>query len=159
MILIVDASVVAKWLLAEAGADRAAALMRHPLVAPETLVPECLGALRKRVLRGLMLEQDAYDAALILARAGIVFEPVLPLAPEILSLSLRLSLSTYDCAYLALARKVGGILVTADERLLSRCRKPDVADLGLQVRSLFDPEAPKVRERPPRPYIARRKAA
>lgn len=158
MIRIVDASVVVKWLVREEGSDRASQLMRHPLVAPESLVPECLSALRKRVRRGLMLEQDALDAASVLARAGIAFEPVQPLASDILALSLRLSLSTYDCAYLAVARRLEGTLITADLRMVERCRRPDAADLGLSVQSLLE-ELPRVQERPVRAYMPRRKAA
>lgn len=158
MIRIVDASVVVKWLVTEDDSDRAAEVMRLPLVAPESLVPECLGALRKRVQRGLMFERDAVDAAHILARAGIAFEPVQPLAPAILELSLRLSLSTYDCAYLALAHKLEGVLITADQRLVSRCRQSDAADLAGRVQALAE-DPPMVQERPARAYVARRKAA
>jgi len=158
MIRIVDASVVVKWLVEEQGSDRAAELMRHPLVAPESLIPECLGALRKRVQRGLMIERHAVDAARILAQAGIAFEPVQPLALDILVLSLRLSLSTYDCAYLAVARRLGGTFITADTRLVERCRRADAADLALSVASLFE-DPPMIQERPARAYVARRKAA
>jgi len=158
MIRIVDASVVVKWLMEEEGSDRAAQLMGLPLVAPETLIPECLSALRKRVRRGLMLEQRAADAAHILARAGIGFESVQALAPDILALSLRLSLSTYDCAYLALACKLDGVVITADLRLIDRCRRPDAADLTRRVQSLWN-DPPMVQERAFRPYMARRKAA
>lgn len=158
MIRIVDASVVVKWLVQEEGSDRVAELMRKPLVAPESLIPECLSALRRRVQRGLMLQQDAVDAAHILARAGIAFEPVQSLAPDILALSLRLSLSTYDCAYLALACKLDGVLITADRRLIDRCRRPDTADLMWRVRLLSE-DSPTVQERAVRPYMPRRKAA
>jgi predicted nucleic acid-binding protein len=158
MIRIVDASVVVKWLVQEEGSDRVAELMRLPLVAPESLIPECLSALRRRVQRGLMVQQDAVDAAHLLARAGIAFEPVQPLAPEILALSLRLSLSAYDCTYLALACKLDGVLITADQRLTDRCRRHDTADLAWRVQLLSE-GAPTVQERAIRPYMARRKAA
>lgn len=158
MIRVVDASVVVKWLMEEEGSDQAAQLMRLPLVAPESLVPECLNALRKRVRRGLMFEQQAVAAAHVLARAGIAFEPVQPLAPDSLALSLRLSLSTYDCAYLALARGLDGVVITADQRFVARCRQPDARDLASRVRALSE-DPPMVQERPARAYVARRKAA
>lgn len=157
MIRVVDASVAVKWLAPERGSEQAAALMRQPVVAPETLVPECLGALRRRVQRGLMVEEDALDAASLLGAAGITFESVQPLARDIISLSLRLSLSTYDCSYLALARQLDAVLVTADERVVARCGEPDAVGLGLRVRSLFDAEPPMVRERAARAYMPRRK--
>lgn len=153
---IVDASVVVKWLVDEPGSDRAAELMRHPVRAPESLIPECLNSLRKKVLRRELSGDQARAAAELLSGAGIVLETVQGLAGEILGLSLRLSLPTYDCAYLALARKFSGVLITDDRRLIARCHQPDAADLKPLVRSLFD-EPPMVRERSVRPYMARRK--
>jgi predicted nucleic acid-binding protein len=155
---IVDASVVLKWLLAEDGAEQAAELMRQPLIAPDSLVPECINGLRKRVARGMLDPEDAELAAELLRRTGIVFEPTQPLATEILRLSVRLSWPAYDCAYLALACRHDGVVVTADHRFIARCRRPDSPDLFHRVRSLFE-EFPMVQERPVRPYIARRRAA
>ena len=158
MILIVDASVVVKWFSPEEGWDAAAQLMRHPLSAPDSLVPECVNALRRKVLRGQMSLENATNAAHVLAQAGITCESTQPLAADILELSTRLSLTAYDGAYLALARKLDGVLITADLRLVARCRRPDAADVAHRVQSLFD-APPMVQERPARPYIARRKAA
>ena len=155
---IVDASVVVKWLVPEPGSERAAELMRHPVMAPDTLVPECLNALRKKVVRGQLHEDDARAAASILARAGITFESTQPLAEEILALSLQLSHPAYDCAYLAMARKFDGVVITADQRLIARCRQPDAADLARRVQALSE-ASPMVQERAVRPYRARRKLA
>lgn len=155
MNLIVDASVVVKWLVPEQGSDRAAGLMRLPVGAPDSLVPECLNAVRKKVLRGELTRDAAIEAAELLSMAGIALESTQPLAADILALSMRLSLPAYDCAYLALARRQDGVLVTADARLVSRCREPDAADLGVQVRALID-EGPMVQERAFRPYMGRR---
>jgi predicted nucleic acid-binding protein len=157
MTRIVDASVVLKWLLAEEGAEQAAEVMRQPLIAPDSLVPECVNGLRKRVARGMLDPEDAALAAELLMRTGIVFEPLQPLAGEILRLSVRLSWPAYDCAYLALACRHDGVVVTADRRLLARCRRPDALDLFNRVRSLFE-DFPMVQERPVRRYIARRAA-
>lgn len=151
---IVDASVVVKALLPEAGSDRATVLLRQPLLAPESLVPECLNALRKAVARGDLSDQDALEAAQVLGRSDIVLEPTRPLAGDALSLAMTLSLTVYDCMYLALARRVGGAVVTADARLVARCRQPDAVALGLRVESLYD--APMVQERAARPYLPRR---
>jgi predicted nucleic acid-binding protein len=154
---IVDASVVVKALLPEQGSDRAAALMREPLIAPESLVPECLNALRKCVVRGRISADDAVEAARALALVDIALESTRSLAEDTLSLALELSLPTYDCVYLALARRVDGVMITADARLIERCRQPDAVALGLRVESLY--ESPQVRERAIRPYLPRRKVA
>jgi predicted nucleic acid-binding protein len=154
---IVDASVVVKAFVPEEGSDRAAALMREPAMAPDSLVPECLNALRKAVARGRMKPDEAQEAARALAKADIALESTRALAEDALSLALKLSLTPYDCVYLALARAVGGAVVTADGRLVDRCRQADAVALGLRVESLY--EAPAVRERAPRGYMARRKVA
>jgi len=155
MNLIVDASVVVKWLMPEQGSDRAAELMRLPLSAPDSLVPECLNALRKKVLRRELTQDAAVDAAQLLSVAGITLESTQPFAADILVLSMQLSLPAYDCAYLALARRREGVLITADARLVARCRQPDAAELGVQVRALQE-EGLMVQERAFRPYMARR---
>ena len=157
MNLIVDASVIVKWLVPEDGSDRASVLMLRTLMAPDTVIPECLNALRRKVLRGEIEPGYARVAARLLSRSGIVLESTQPLAEDILELALRLQLAPYDCTYLALARARGGVLITADERLLARCRKPDAADLSQTVQALDEP--PAVQERPARAYMPRRKAA
>lgn len=116
MSYVVDASVAVKWLVDEDGSDAAAELMRLPLTAPDLWISECL---------------DAFVQA-----CGVTLEPTQPLAVDILELSLRLGHPAYDCAYLALARRLNKVLVTADQRLLARCLQPDAADLAPLVRSL-----------------------
>lgn len=154
---IVDASVVFKALVPEEGSDRAAAVMHEPLMAPDSLLPECLNALRKAVARGRIEQDEALEAARALAKADIVLESTRALAEDALFLSLKLSLTPYDCVYLALARRVGGAVISADGRLVGRCREPDAVALGLRVESLY--EAPTVQERAVRGYMARRKVA
>lgn len=154
---IVDASVVVKALLPEEGSDRAAALIAQPFMAPHSLVTECLNALRKAVARRDLTQQEALEAARRLEWADIALEPTQALAEDTLSLAMKLSLTTYDAAYLALARKVGGVVVSADRRLVERCRRPDAVAIGIRVESLYDP--PGVQERPPRAYLPRRKRA
>jgi predicted nucleic acid-binding protein len=136
MTYVVDASVVIKWLVREEGSEQAARLMTRPVAAPELLIPECVNALWSKVVRGMLLESDAEIGARVLRTSGIALEPMQPLAADILDLSLRLKHSAYDCTYLALARSLDGVLVTADRRLLARCMRPDAADLAGHVRSL-----------------------
>lgn len=158
MTYVVDASVVIKWLVPEEGSDRAAELLSEPVAAPDLLVAECVNALWKQVAWGNLTEKDAASGAALLAAAGISFEPTQALARDILALALRLKHPAYDCAYLALARKLDGILVTADRKLIERCLQPDAADLAPHVRSLYQ-LGREVQEKRPRPYRARRRAA
>lgn len=133
-----DASVVIKWMVGEPGSDQAAAVMLGPVAAPDLLVSECINALWKKVTRGELSAGEAEAAALVLQSAAITFEPVQALAAQILELSMRLSHPAYDCAYLALARRLQLPLVTADEKLAARCSRKDVAGLVPVVQRLSD---------------------
>lgn len=146
MTYVIDASVALKWVVEEEGSAQVAELMRLPVCAPDLLVSECMNALWKKVRRGEMRDDEALAAARLLRASGIAFETTAQLAPEILRLALRLSHPVYDCAYLALAIKLGGVLVTADERLVARCLRPDAPDLAAHVRALHQ-VGREVRER------------
>lgn len=154
---VIDASVLMKWLVPEAGSETAAWLLKQPVSAPELILTECLNALRKKVARQELNADEAARCAALMGAAGIAFEPVQPLAAEVLELSLRLDHPAYDCAYLAIARRLGGVLVTADARFVERCRRPDARDLAALVLPL--PEVrPQVSEPVARPYRGRRAA-
>ena len=159
MSYVVDASVVTKALASEAGSDAASEVMKLPLIAPDLLAAECLNALRKKVLRGVLTADQAAALAQVLERAPIIFEHSQPVLARALELSLRLSHSVYDCVYLALAERFSCVLITADDKLVSRCRQPDAPELFARVRALSEPLPSMVQERVFRPYMARRKAA
>jgi len=123
MNVVIDASVVAKWLFAERDSDRAEALLqeveqgRLNFLAPEILPAEIGSALAKRVSRGLLERQEAeaeyrrfQDCSPALISNGI-------LAALALRLALRQRHSIYDCLYLALAIEARCDFVTADEKL------------------------------------------
>jgi predicted nucleic acid-binding protein len=159
MSYVIDASVVVKVLVREAGSTEASAVMMHPLIAPDLLVAECLNALRGKVLARQLGSEQALLAAEALHRSPITFEPSQPHASRSLSLSLQLSLSVYDCVYLALAEAHGLPFITADERLVARCRQSDAAGLPVRVWSLYESLPTQVQERAFRRYMARRRAA
>ena len=136
MSFVVDASVAIKWLVEEDGSDDAAELMRLPLTAPDSWVVECVNALWKKVARKELSPDEARAGARAVQASGVTLEPTQSLAVDMLELSVRLNHPAYDCAYLALARRLNKVLVTTDHRLLARCLLPDTADLAPLVRSL-----------------------
>ena len=136
MSFVVDASVAIKWLVEEDGSDDAAELMRLPLSAPDLWIAECVNALWKKVARRELTRDEARAAARAVQASGVTLEPTQSLAVDMLELAVRLDHPAYDCAYLALARRLNKVLVTTDQRLLSRCLQPDAADLAELVRSL-----------------------
>ena len=121
MVLVVDASIAAKWLFEEEGTSEALALRASAkLIAPDLLIPECANILWKKVARGELLEEEARFAAGLLASADVEVHPMRSLLASAIQLALELNHPAYDCFYLALAVKYDCPLVTADKRFLSR---------------------------------------
>jgi len=123
--IIVDASVVAKWFLPEKGSAAALALQEGPaqLVAPDLIRMEVAAAITRRVRAEK--EKDRLSPEDAIERCGKWFrrldQGILVLIPEheMLKMAVKLSAdckhSLQDCLYLAVARHLGAPLVTADE--------------------------------------------
>ena len=114
---VVDASVAVKWVIGEAGGDSAAAQLddKH-LSAPDILLAECGSALRAKVRRGEIGQNEALSALAALRRAPVVLTPVPVLVTDALRLALLLGHPIYDCLYLALSLQTRCPMVTADRR-------------------------------------------
>ena len=116
MRFVVDASVAVKWLVAEEGADVALELATsgQELHAPRLMASEVASALRRKVRTG---EIDRSTAVLLLANV-----PDMPVrwstdetvSADAVRLALALDHPVYDCVYLALAHRVGAVVLTAD---------------------------------------------
>ena len=118
MRLVVDASVAVKWLVAEEGSDiaRAMAARGENLHAPRLMASEIANALWRKARLG---EIERGDAGIMLASV-----PEMPVrwgddeivCGDAVRLALALDRPVYDCVYLALAHRIGAIVVTADLR-------------------------------------------
>ena len=136
--LVVDASVVIKWVVQEEGSDAAVRLIGGPsLIAPDLLIPECANILWKKVRRKELTRDEAMLAAELLMRSDIELVPTRALMPAALKLAIDLGHAAYDCTYLALAMERDVLFVTADGkfvRLVERAGGPDlkgkVVELG-----------------------------
>lgn len=134
---VVDASVAAKWLAPEAESTQAEALLDSELLAPDLIFAEVANILWKKHSRGEMDATTANAAARWLMQVPMETVESITLMTEALALSVRLQHPAYDCFYLALARQAGCPLVTADKRLIERCRRADATDLSRTVVSLL----------------------
>jgi predicted nucleic acid-binding protein len=128
--LVVDSSVVLKWLLAEPDAASAILLRRqYRLVAPELLLLECANTFWKRVRR----QQLSADEALILVdaiqHAGIEIVSMQSEARAITDLAIELDHPAYDCAYIVLAQSRQCRFATADTRLVAAVARSPRNDL------------------------------
>jgi len=124
-VICVDASVAAKWVLAEEHSARALALFydsaaaREPVVIPPLLPLEVTNIIRQRVRRGTLTVDDAEHAL----EEFLTFPLTLTTSPSPHTEALRLANqhnlpAAYDAYYLALAETAGAVLWTADQRLL-----------------------------------------
>ncbi len=115
---VVDASVAVKWLVAEEDADVAQELATsgQELHAPRLMASEVANALWRKARLG---EIGRGAAGILLANVRDM--PVHWGADETLSadaarLALVLDHPIYDCVYLALAHRIGAVMLTADLR-------------------------------------------
>lgn len=123
MTIVVDASVVAKWILEEPGSDFATAILsaveheQLALLAPETLAAEIANLLWKAVWQDRMRAADAEERYAAFTRVCPPLVRDSQLAGAALELAIRYQRSVYDCLYVALAEQAPCQFVTADEKL------------------------------------------
>jgi predicted nucleic acid-binding protein len=120
--LVVDASVAAKWFVVEPGRPEARRLLdgRHRLIAPELIVAEVVNVIWKRLNGGAIDRLQAADVPRELPQLFAELCPLAPLAERALAVAEELRHPAYDCFYLALAEAKEARLVTADRRFAQR---------------------------------------
>jgi predicted nucleic acid-binding protein len=120
MSLVVDTSVVLKWIAAEDDSERATMLISRTMIAPDLIRAELANALWKKVaLRGEISAEQA-NRGLDRALSLVATVPIDRLAQRSLALAIELLHPVYDCFFLALAEQADMPLVTADVRLVQR---------------------------------------
>ena len=118
--MVIDASVVFKWIAQEEGSDRALALLGQPLTAPVLLLSEIGNALRKKAMR------DEIDPDVDFGDDLNRLDRLIDLKDERAAIGRALTMARvlrhpiYDCVYLALAERVGEVLVTADHKFIEK---------------------------------------
>lgn len=119
--LVVDASVIATAIFAEARHEEAHAAMRgHVLLAPDVVDLEIANAAVQKIRRG-MVDIDAARGALADFAALELARHAVP-RDEAFELAIECGLSAYDAAYLWLALAGNAPLATFDERLGTAAR-------------------------------------
>jgi predicted nucleic acid-binding protein len=128
--IVVDASVAAKWLLPEVGTPAALELQEGPdqLFAPDLIRPEVAGSITRRVwaenakerlaLANVKARCDKWFQ--LQERATISLLPESDLLQEAVRLSIAIKQTLPDCLYLTAARHLGAGLITADRPFWKR---------------------------------------
>jgi predicted nucleic acid-binding protein len=137
--LVVDASIVVKWVVEEDSTPQALVLRQKArLIAPDLLVAECANILWKKVQKGELLKAEAIVAARLLQGAELELLPMRFLFDAATRMSIEIDHPAYDCVYLVLALQRKCQFVTADERLLHKLRQGRQHALGGRAISLIE---------------------
>ena len=121
--LVIDSSVVAKWLFLEPLTDQALAvrrdweLSRIDLIAPELMLVEVSNIIWKKQRTNLITEEEGTNVLTNLLALEIPTVEQQTLLPRAYSLATFFDRTVYNAIYLALAEKMGAKLITADLRL------------------------------------------
>jgi len=121
MRFVVDASVAVKWLVEEPDSDAALELAEsgEELHAPRLMASEVANALWRKARLGQIERADA--------SAALAWAPDMPVrwnddetvSADAVRLALALDHPVYDCMYLALAHRIGAVVLTADRRFVT----------------------------------------
>ena len=125
-LVVVDASVAAKWFLPENGealADRALALLNKydknevQFVVPDLFYVEIANAIWKAVRTGRVPRASGDQALVLLTQREFTTVPSLKLLDKAFQIATAFERTVYDSLYVTLAVQAGSQLITADERL------------------------------------------
>jgi predicted nucleic acid-binding protein len=124
--IVVDASVAAKWLLPEPGQAEAEALLRDAsaLLAPAIIRVEVASAVTRRARLGSMPTDEVHrhysNWSGLLRDGAVVLLPDEELLDQAVEWSIRIKHSLPDCLYLAAAQRHRVPLITADRKFHER---------------------------------------
>jgi predicted nucleic acid-binding protein len=125
-LVVVDASVAAKWFLPEAGehfGDEAFALLEKydrdevQFIVPDLFYVEIASAIWKATRLGRFPKAAGEEALLALTQREFHTVPSLKLLNRAFRIATDYQRTVYDCLYVALAVQSDTHLITADERL------------------------------------------
>jgi predicted nucleic acid-binding protein len=127
-VLILDASVAAKWFLPRSGeplAEEALALLRRyadgdvEFAVPDLFWAEIGNILWKAVRKGRWSQKSATDALTNILQYPLPTVGTRELADHALAIALATDRTVYDAMYVALAVEKNAAFITADERLVN----------------------------------------
>ena len=123
--VVVDSSVVAKWLLPEADSAHALRLTTDVpaaggrLFVLDLIFPEVGNAIWKNQRQGLITLAEARKALAVLNTMPFHLEPAAPLLDQAFEIAVKYDRAVYDALFVALVQNLGVKGVTADEPLFN----------------------------------------
>ena len=125
MIRVVDASVLIKAYIPEAGSEQAGTWVARveegdvELLAPDLIYPETGNILWKKVRRGELTEAEAREIGAAIGSLPLRIEAGRTLLPLALDIALACGVTVYDALYVALAGVYDTRMLTADGKLVA----------------------------------------
>jgi len=125
--IVVDASVAAKWFLNEAGTSQAQALLveQEKFYAPELIKLEVLGAITRQMRLGKLkapeIQALCKDWQAHLQNRALTLLPNDKVLDQAIEFSILYKHGLADCMYLAASQLTGLPLITADRTFYERC--------------------------------------
>src|SRR4051812_2428585 len=118
---VVDSSVVIKWFIPETLSAEASQLQTCGIAlhAPDFLDVELAAIAWKKMRRDGLPRADADFIVSQLSTLAVIRHPTASLVAAAFDLADRTDRTVYDCLYLALAVQLGGVTVTADDKLVN----------------------------------------
>jgi predicted nucleic acid-binding protein len=118
---VLDASALAAAFFHEPGAEQVRGLLTsgRTLHAPDLIYAELANVIWKRAGRGEISGDEAGELLADLLRLPLEATPSAELTESALQIALATGRTVYDCLYVALAVWLGGVLYTADKRLVN----------------------------------------
>lgn len=128
--VVVDASVVLKWLVKEPDCERVVALsLEHTTrIAPDYLLLECANVIWKMVRQKRLTGPVGEEIIESLSKLPITFHSTNRFLKRAYKLAIELDSSVYDCFYLAVGLTYDCPVVTADQRFYKAVSKSSLRD-------------------------------
>jgi predicted nucleic acid-binding protein len=143
-LLVVDASVGIKWFVPEILSPEAVTLRNagHDLHIPDFFEVEIANIVWKKLRRGELTRADADDIVTQLVALPLTRHAESPLLASALDVAAKSQRPVYDCIYLALAKQLGGVMITADEKLVNALAATPWASVVAWLGAVLQPLPP-----------------
>ena len=124
-VLIIDASVAAKWFIEEEDSDAALSVLKegNQLHAPDFLLLVMDSIICKWIRRSVISSAEGSELRDALHRYPILRHPFISFLDPAFAISSQTGQSVYDCLYVALAALLKAKMVTADRKLYEGLKK------------------------------------
>jgi predicted nucleic acid-binding protein len=134
MTVVVDASVATKWFIKEPRREQALKVLDAPVLhAPDLIIAEVANVAWKKAVRGEITGDQARFICASVARYFHLLHRSEALIGRAIEIALGLRHPVYNCLYLACAERIGGRLITADEKLVATLTDPALASITVHI--------------------------